>query len=171
MDRADIESNLEALGQKLHAQGLTGEILMVGGAYMLLVIENRPATKDIDAYFATHPQAIREAVAEVARERGLPDGWLNDAVKGFMHRQPDVVTLWASYPGLNVHTPSPDYIFAMKAEAARAASSDLDDLRALRRHLHLATLDQAIAVVEKYIPADRLSPRTKLTLETLYDES
>lgn len=76
-------------------------------------------------------------------------------MKGFMHRRPDTVNLWASYPGLNIHTPSPRYIFAMKAEAARAETSDFEDLRALRRRLRLKTLDQAIAVVETYIPADR----------------
>ena len=169
MDRDEIEANLKALGQKLARRKLIGEVLLLGGAYMLLVIKNRPATKDIDAYFATEPQAIRAAAAEVASERGLPADWLNDAVKGFIHRRPEAVSLWASYPGLNIHTPSPEYIFAMKAEAARAASSDFDDLRALREHLGLETLDQAIAVVEKYIPASRLSPRTKLTLETLYE--
>ena len=164
MDRREIEANLRALGQKLAHRDLIGEILLLGGAYMLLVIQNRGATKDIDAYFATEREAIREAVAEIARERGLPEDWLNDAVKGFMHVRPDDVSLWASYPGLNIYAPSPEYIFAMKAEAARAGTSDFDDLRALRKRLRLQTLDEAIAVVEKYIPANRLSMKTKLTL-------
>jgi hypothetical protein len=170
MDRGEIEINLRALGQKLAQRNLVGEILLLGGAYMLLVIQNRGATNDIDAYFAVEPEAIRKAAAEIAKERGLPADWLNDAVKGFIHRQPDSVNLWASYPGLNIHTPSPRYIFAMKAEAARAGTSDFEDLRALRRWLRLKTLDQAIAVVEMYIPADRLSMKTKLTLETLFEE-
>ena len=170
MDRDEIEANLRVLGLRLAAQGLTGEILLLGGAYMTLVIRNREATKDIDAYFASDPSAIRAAAAEVAKERGLPADWLNDAVKGFIHRQPDRTDRWATFPGLNVYAPNPEYIFAMKAEAGRAGSFDFDDLMALRDHLGLTDLAEAMAVVEKYIPANRLSAKTKLTLETLFEE-
>jgi hypothetical protein len=170
MDRDEIEANLRALGSRLAARDLTGEILLLGGAYMTLVIRNREATKDIDAYFASDPSAIRTAAAEVARERGLPPDWLNDAVKGFIHRQPDRTDRWASYAGLNVYTPNAEYIFAMKAEAGRSGSSDFDDLVALRDHLGLTELAQALAIVEKYVPASRLSAKTKLTLETLFEE-
>lgn len=171
MDRGEIETNLRALGQKLAKRSLVGEILLVGGAYMLLVMQSREATKDIDAYFVAHKRAIREAAAEVARERHLPLDWLNDAVKGFMYRQPDNTSLWASYPGLNIYTPSLEYVFAMKAGASRPDSSDIEDLKALREKLRLLTLDQALAVVERYIPENHLSMRTKLTLETIYSES
>lgn len=170
MDRDEIESNLGALGLRLAARELTGEILLLGGAYMTLVIRNREATKDIDAYFASDPSAIRAAAAEVARERGLAPDWLNDAVKGFIHRQPDRTDRWASYVGLNVYTPNPEYIFAMKAEAGRASSFDFDDLVALRDHLGLTELAQALAIVEKYIPASRLSAKTKLTVESLFED-
>ena len=98
MDRDEIEANLQVLGLRLAAQGLTGEILLLVGAYMTLVIRNREATKDIDAYFASDPSAIRAAAAEVAKERGLPPDWLNDAVKGFIHRQPDQTDRWATFP-------------------------------------------------------------------------
>jgi len=39
---------------------------LTGGAVMLLVIQNRQTAKDVDAYFATNPQEIREA-ARVAK--------------------------------------------------------------------------------------------------------
>ena len=97
MDRDEIEANLQVLGLRLTAQGLTGEILLLGGAYMTLVIRNREATKDIDAYLASDPSAIRAAAAEVAKERGLPPDWLNDAVKDFIHRQPDQTNRWATF--------------------------------------------------------------------------
>lgn len=170
MDRRGIEANLRAVGARLAARELTGEILLLGGAYMTLVIRNREATKDIDAYFASDPGAIRAAAAEVATERGLPPDWLNDAVKGFIHRQPDRTDRWASYAGLNVYTPNPEYIFAMKAEAGRAASADFEDLAALKDHLKLTELAQALAIVEKYIPASRLSAKTKLIVESLFEE-
>jgi len=167
MDAEQIEDNFRAVGEKLAAKGLTGEILITGGAYMTLVIKNRSATKDVDAYLAKEQDAIREAAQAVARERGLPVDWLNDAVKGFMYTQPEA-ELWASYPGLDIYAPSIDYVFAMKAEAARAATSDFDDLVALRDAMDLKDVADALAVVERYIPANRLTPKSQLTIETLF---
>ena len=37
-------------------------------------------------------------------------------------------------------------------------------------HLGLTELAQALAIVEKYVPASRLSAKTKLTVETLFEE-
>ena len=91
-------------------------------------------------------------------------------MKGFIHRRPDRTDRWASFVGLNVYAPSPEYIFARKAEAGRAGSFDFEDLTALRDHLGLTDLAEAIAIVEKYIPASRLSAKTKLTLETLFED-
>jgi hypothetical protein len=170
MKRAEIEANLRALGEKLAARGVTGEILIVGGAYMLLVLRNREATRDIDAYFDKDRDAIREAVAEVARERALPGDWLNDAVKGFMRTKPRRTDLWASYPGLNLYVPDPEYIFAMKAEAARVGTSDIDDLKALIKKLKIADVQAALTVVERYVPSGLRSMRTQLTLEAIFED-
>lgn len=169
MDRQEIEDSLRAVGEKLQARGLTGEILLTGGAYMTLVIRSRGATKDVDAYLAVEREAIREAAVAVARERDLPEDWLNDAVKGFMYTQPET-ELWASYPGLNIHAPTIDYIFAMKAEAARAGSSDFEDLASLRDRMGFTSVEEALAAVEKFIPAERRTPKTQLAIETLFGD-
>lgn len=169
LNRDDIESNLRAVGEKLAAKQLIGEIMIVGGAFMLLVVKNRDATKDIDAYLVAESQAIRQAVEEVATERSLASDWLNDAVKGFMYSTPST-KLIEEYPGLKVYAPNPEYVFAMKAEASRLDSSDIDDLRALRNLLKLKTLDEALEIVEKYIPSKLRSPKTALVLETIFSE-
>src|SRR4051794_28911676 len=117
MHREEIERHLQQVGAYLHEQGVTGEILILGGAYMTLVLQQREATKDVDAYFAANAAAIREAAARVAREYGLPADWLNDAVKGFIYVQPEA-TPWREYPGLRLYAPPPAYIFAMKASRA-----------------------------------------------------
>ena len=61
MNSDEIQHYLQLLGEELQQRSVTGEIVMAGGAMMLLVIQNRETTKDIDAYFATNPQIIREA--------------------------------------------------------------------------------------------------------------
>jgi len=52
MNAQDIRRYLQMLATELHGQGITGEIIIAGGAAMILTIGNRPSTKDIDAYFA-----------------------------------------------------------------------------------------------------------------------
>jgi hypothetical protein len=63
MQRDQIERLLRELGQYLHARGLVGEILILVGAYMTLVLQQREATRDVDAYFASHAAAALDVVA------------------------------------------------------------------------------------------------------------
>ena len=163
----DIVRNLKLLGQELELRGVTGEILIAGGAFMLLVIQNRDTTKDIDAYFATESQAIREAAQVIAEREGLSPDWLNDGVKGFFYQTPPMEK-WADYPGLRVYTVSPDYAFALKAIAGRP--EDVADLEALKAYLKLASAQEAIAIVEKYVPQRLVPARTQYLLETMFDE-
>src|SRR5947209_20129506 len=93
MDAQEIQHNLQLLGAELQQGGVTGEIVLVGGAVMLLVIRNRETTKDVDAYFATNAQDIRMAAETVAQSEGIPPDWINDAFKGFIYTSPPT-TLW-----------------------------------------------------------------------------
>ena len=167
MHRQDMERWLRRVGELLQVQGLTGEIVIVGGAFMTLVLQQREATKDVDAYFATHAEAIREAAARVSEEYGLPPDWLNDAVKGFMYAQPEL-TPWLEVPGLRVYAPDPAYIFAMKALAGRPA--DLRDLQALSHILRLTSSAEALEIVTRYVPARLLTPRVQYLIEDLFDD-
>lgn len=167
MHRDDIERYLRQVGQYLQEQDLIGEILLLGGAYMSLVLHQRETTKDVDAYFATDADAIREAAARVAREHGLPADWLNDAAKGFVYRQPETER-WLECPGLRVYAPHPSYVFAMKAVAGRP--EDLRDLQALREMLGLASAADALDIVTRYVPERLLTPRVRYLLEDLFDE-
>ncbi|MFI5273867.1 MAG: hypothetical protein ACHQ4H_12610 [Ktedonobacterales bacterium] len=66
MNREEIAKYLRLVGAELQAHGVTGEIIVAGGAFMLLVIQNRETTKDVDAYFSAEPQAIRAAAQVIA---------------------------------------------------------------------------------------------------------
>jgi Nucleotidyltransferase of unknown function (DUF6036) len=124
VNKEDIEKYLRMLGNELQKKHVTGEILLVGGAVMLLEVGNREVTKDIDAYFdQKYATAIREAVTAIAKREGLMSGWLNDAVKGFFATQPPN-RKWAEYPGLRVYIPSLDYLLVMKVVAGRPQDID-----------------------------------------------
>jgi len=81
--REDIVCCLSALAERLARRGIQGELYLVGGAAMALAYNARRATRDVDAVFAPKDE-IDRAAREVAEEQGLPEGWLNDAVKGFL---------------------------------------------------------------------------------------
>lgn len=168
MTRQEIEKYLQMLGAELQKRQTTGEIILAGGAVMLLVVQSREATKDIDAYFLTDPQIIREAARAVAQREHLLEDWLNDAVKGFFYEARPPVQQWAEYPGLRVYTVSLEYALAMKAIAGRP--QDVEDLEALIHHLHLSTAAEALAIIERYIPARILTPRVQYLVEGLFDE-
>jgi hypothetical protein len=101
---------------------------------MCLVYEARPATKDVDAVFRPTSE-IRLAVSTIAQRHGLPPGWLNDGVKGYLveHEQKILFDL----PNLKVFIPEPDYLLAMKTLSARADTFDQADVR---------TTDQPIGI-------------------------
>lgn len=168
MERDEIEARLREVGVELAERGLRGTIVVVGGAWMTLVLRSREATRDVDAYLAPHSAAaVRDAAGRVAARHDLPPDWLNDAVKDFFGRAPDVVD-WAEYPGLRVQAVTPEYMLAMKALAGRP--QDMDDLRVLIEHLDLPTAADALAIVERHIPERLLTARTRLTIEALFED-
>ncbi|HZU67997.1 MAG TPA: DUF6036 family nucleotidyltransferase [Ktedonobacteraceae bacterium] len=167
MNKQDIEKYLHMLGQELLQRQLTGEILLVGGAVMLLKVQNREVTKDIDAYFnPEQANTIRDAARVVAERERLPENWINDAAKGFFYTQPPTA-LWAEYPGLRIYIPSLDYLFAMKAIAGRP--QDIEDMKALARDLKLSNSNEALALVKKYIPEQLLVPRIEYMIDELFE--
>ncbi len=166
MNRQQIEHNLELLGDELHKRGITGEIVIAGGAMMALVIRSRLSTEDIDAYLLKEPQAIREAAAVVAQQEQLPAHWLNDGLKGFFATEPPVM-LWRTFPGLVVQMVTPEYLLAMKALAGRP--QDERDLEALITYLGLPSAQAALEIIQRYIPERLLVPRVRYQLEGLFE--
>jgi hypothetical protein len=164
---ADIRRLLELLNRELAAEQAAGELYMVGGAVMCLVLDARPATRDIDACFRP-TSVIRTAAARVAAEVGIPDGWLNDAVKGFLSARGSFDP-YLELSHLKVFVARPDYLLAMKCAALRLGLEfrDLDDVRYLLRYLNISRVDEAVEVVTRYFDEAQLAPKTRLVLEEL----
>lgn len=167
MNRHQIEHNLRLLGQELHSRGVTGEIVIAGGAMMALLVGSRDSTEDIDAYLLKESQAIREAAQIVAQQEGLPPSWLNDGLKGFFVTEPPVM-LWHTYPGLVVYMVTPEYLLVMKALAGRP--QDERDLEVLITYLGIPNAQTALEIIQRYIPERLLVPRIRYQLEGLFEE-
>lgn len=165
METGEIRQYLTELNDELRAINVKGEICMYGGAVMCLAYNARPATKDVDAVFEPTSQ-IRNAVERIAEAHGLRPDWLNDAVKGFL--VPHSRNILIDLPNLKVYVPVPDYLFAMKALAARANTADRSDLEFLIDELKLRDANEAVAIVEKYYPQRQIKLATQYMLEEIF---
>lgn len=164
MERDEIVAALTALGRRLAAREVTGEMYLVGGAAIALAYAPRRTTRDIDAIF--EPKAtIYEAAQEVREELGLPVGWLNDAVKGFVAGE-DAGAPALEVPGLRCVVASPRMLLALKVLAHRVGE-DEEDVRLLAGILRLPGAPEVLAVAEEVF-GDRLDAAARFFVEELF---
>ena len=164
---ADIRRLFELLNEELGAEEAEGELYLVGGAVMCLVMDARSATRDVDAFFRPAP-VIREAAARVADRAGVPRSWLNDSVKAFLSARGDFDP-YLELPHLRVFVARPEYLLAMKCTAMRLGEEfqDLDDVRFLLRYLDITGAEEALNVVMRYFDEAQIPPKTRFALEEL----
>ncbi len=167
LTRVEILRLFEHLDAELSTVGVEGELYLVGGAVMCLALAARDATRDVDALFRP-TRIVREAARRVAARAGVPDDWLNDAVKGFLGMHSDFEP-FLELAHLRVFVATPSYLLAMKCASMRLGEEfhDLDDVRYLLRNLNLSTADQALEIVTRYFDERTLPAKTRLALEEL----
>lgn len=165
-DRGAALRALEELASVLAARGVEGRVFVVGGAAMALAFDARRMTRDIDAVL--EPKAVvYDAAREVAERLGLPDDWLNDAVKGFIPgTDPDALPIF-DRPGLSVAAASAAFLLAMKLRAARV-EQDAGDIEFLADLLGLRTADAVLRVARDRYDIGELPPRARFLVEELF---
>ncbi len=132
MDKNELTSALQALDNRLT---VPSDIVLVGGAAMILHFGARRATRDMDVLVLRGDLAeLREAASVLAREHDLPADWINDAAKGFADVLPPdfyhrLVPLDLSLQNLRVYVLGRPEQVAMKIVALR--EQDLEDLELL----------------------------------------
>jgi hypothetical protein len=120
LSKQDVIDGLTRLGQLAEDEGLALDLLLVGGGVMVLDLSAREATHDIDAValFSTSPATVRRIATRLAADTGWPDGWLNDAAKGFIVGT-TMPKLIFEAPGIRVFRPAYSQLLAMKLCAWR----------------------------------------------------
>jgi hypothetical protein len=169
LSRDDILGLLDELADRLESQGLHGDRFLVGGAAMALAYNARRATRDLEGVFEPK-QVVYHAAEQVAEEHGLAPDWLNDSVKAFLPGDDPDATVLFDRPGLSVRVASAGYLFAMKVLAARV-ERDEDDIRTLYRLCGFASVDDALAHVERLYPHRPVPLRAQYLLEELFPPS
>jgi len=173
LSKEQIIAALSALNEKLAAREVTGEICIFGGAAMVLALDARQSTRDVDGVFVPKAEV---AAAAVADEQGLRPVWLNDGVKGFLSNVGDLVEEGVpQFSHLRILRPPATYLLAMKFLAARAGdydtSGDRADVVTLTKHLGLKNSDQVLDIVCSYYPESQLSQKTRYFVEELLSET
>lgn len=144
MKRLTREVIVDALGRladQLQPDRPPVDLIVVGGAAMVLLFGARDSTKDVDA-FQLDPEAkvrVAEAAAAVAIALELPGDWLNDAAKGYVHGM-SLGPVLLDRPTLRVRTLSVTQLLAMKLSAWRD-DLDVEDARRLLKECRGARAD------------------------------
>ena len=165
MDRDEIIDALTALAAELERRGVSAEMYVVGGAAIALAFDERRSTRDIDAVF--EPKSVVYEAAGVVGERlGLPGGWLNDAVKGFLAGSDPAAAPVLDLPGLRCLAASPEMLLALKVLAHRVGEDEAD-LRLLAGKLGLERAEEVLAIAERTF-GDRLDPAARFFVEQVF---
>ncbi len=148
MDESELLTLLGQLDARLTS---AYDIVIVGGAAMILHFGASRATRDVDAIVLKgNPRQLRNAVATVAAEVGLPEDWLNDGAKGFVGVLPPefrirLQPLGYTFEHLQLYALGlPDQV-VLKIIALRA--QDLEDLALLLPQLGGADRSDVVATM------------------------
>ena len=161
MNAENIENYLFQLGQELARSGVKKpmHILLIGGAYMLLLAHAPRSTDDIDFFWLEEEEeplqqaiyALRDAVQVVAENNKLDIDWFNYMTHLLMYDQVTIPRgkLWKRFGPLHIHVPPKEYILALKIIAGR--EKDLKDSRILLQQMKISTRQQAQQLLDRYI--------------------
>lgn len=164
LSRDDIIDGLRELISRLHEEGKTATIQIVGGAAIALTVDgDRPATTDVDGWVAPLDD-VQAVAARIAEERNWPRDWVNDKARIFlpdgMGRGAEWITLH-DRDGILIEAASPEMLLAMKLRAfERRGPRDAADVALLLAVLRIETADQAEELLDEFFPAEGLRPAT-----------
>src|SRR6516164_9471904 len=124
MEAVDIERYLTELGTELKNRGLKKpvRVLLIGGAYMLLLANAPRSTKDIDIFWLDEDglqrayAPLRESVQIITRRHDLDADWLNYLAQMLMYDEVIVPDgkLWKRFGPLHVYAPPREYILPLR---------------------------------------------------------
>lgn len=117
--------------RRLNEKHMPAEIVLIGGASVLLNYGFREMTYDMDAIIQAS-SSMKDAINYVGDKFGLPNGWLNtDFIKTSSY-SPKLVQYSKYYKTfsniLRIRTVSAEYLIAMKLKSARKYKNDLSDI-------------------------------------------
>ena len=117
--------------RKRSGKSVPAEIILIGGASVVINYGFREMTYDIDAIINAS-SSMKEAINYVSDKYGLPNGWMNDDFRKTASYSPKIVQFSKYYRtyanSVSFRTVSGEYLVAMKMMSGRKYKYDLSDI-------------------------------------------
>lgn len=131
--KANLEFYLKELAKEYRkrGRGVPLEMILVGGASVLINYDFRLSSYDIDADYGS-ASVMKEAINAVGDKLGLPNGWVNADFKRTASYSPKIIQYSEYYKTyssvLTIRTVKAEYLVAMKLVSGRQYKKDLSDI-------------------------------------------
>jgi hypothetical protein len=133
-NRSNIDHYLYLLAKEYKKENRSNpeaEIIIVGGASMIMNYSFRDTTTDIDSIIRAS-SSMKDVINKIGDENGLGTGWLNEDFKNTVSYSYKLIENSRFYKKfcncLSVRTVSDEYLLAMKVRSARIYKHDLSDI-------------------------------------------
>lgn len=181
MDSHEIETYLAELGAELKRRGIKKpvRIMLIGGAYMLLLANASRSTNDIDIFWLdedTFQQTrgiLSDSVQAITKRHTLRPDWFNYLTQIIM--QDEIIVpegkLWKRFGPLHIYIPPKEYIIALKIIAGR--EKDIDDCAILLSQTKSKTRQHVQQWLDRYIlveAQEKNAQQIENSLNTLFQD-
>lgn len=132
--KENLDQYLKELAKEFrrrNGKSMPAEIILIGGASVIINYGFRDMTYDMDALINA-ASSMKEAINTVGDRNGLPTGWLNDEFRktdSYTDKIIQYSKYYKTFYGvLNVRTVTGEYLVAMKLRAGREYKYDRSDV-------------------------------------------
>lgn len=165
--------------RKMNGTKMPAEIILIGGASVLINYGFREMTYDMDAIIQAS-STMKDAINHVGERMGLPNGWLNTDFMKTTSYTPKLIQYSQYYKTfsnvLRIRTVSAEYLVVMKLMAGRQYKNDLSDVVGIlleqknaNKEISLENIKRAAA--DLYDGYDNLPESSRTFIEAVYQNS
>ena len=177
--KENLDSYLKELAKefrKINGNKMPAEIILIGGASVLINYGFREMTYDMDAIIQAS-SSMKDAINSVGDRMGLPNGWLNTDFMKTTSYTPKLIQYSKYYKTfsnvLRIRTVSVEYLVVMKLMAGRQYKNDLSDVVGIlleqeKSQQQICLEDIKKAAEKLYGGYDKLSEESRTFIETVY---
>ena len=165
--------------RKKNGTRMLAEIILIGGASILINYGFREMTYDMDAIIKSSG-AMKDAINAVGDRLGLPVGWINTDFINTNSYTPRLVEYSKYYKTfanvLQIRTVSSEYLVAMKLMAGRQYKNDLSDIVGVlmeqeERNQPLTFEKIQKAIIDLYDSYSRIPEDSRVFIEAVYKKA
>ena len=172
LDKKIMLKSFKRIAEIAKEKNIRFEILIFGGAAMVLSLESRNTTQDIDVKVTGDKNELFSISLDVGEEFGFDPGWLNYAVTMFASKHKEEASILFSSDNFTVMVASPRYILAMKVLALRVNySHDIEDIKFLIKYLTISNMNDLLKIVNEFYPNKIISVEKLNILKLLFCEN